>query len=365
MEKTIKSGSLCACGGALTIAWGGGIGFDGYILRCGEDIKHNDIKSKRGFPMPIKGLSERRRLPRLGKIHLGLKRKNDKGVEYPVAVDYFVCPPEVQAIFGDKPKELRILIPVENEEAWCSQYYRAYSRTRGLVCKGDGNIANRLMIGDQMAWKDEGGKVEMREVACEGKACTDYQGKKCKEVMNLQFLLPEVPGMGIWQIDTGSINSILNINDAAELLRALHGRIAMLPLLLTIEPRDIKVPDTGKKKTVFVMNLRTKETLAQMYHQALKSPSQLFIAQAGELPLDIDLPVPDDERPDLILPEEQAPSEIVEGEVVTSQESDEEPLSSAQAIEQEPHQAHQEAADGPSEEKVDPSPCGKKLAISC
>ena len=31
----------------------------------------------------------------------------------------------------------------------------------------------------------------------------------------------------------------------------------------------------------------------------------------------------------------------------------------------EAHQAHQEAADGPSEEKVDPSPCGKKLAISC
>ena len=40
----------------------------------------------------IKELSDVRRLPRLGKIHLGVKAKNEKGVEYPKAVDYFVVP---------------------------------------------------------------------------------------------------------------------------------------------------------------------------------------------------------------------------------------------------------------------------------
>ena len=43
--------------------------------------------------MPIKGLSEQRRLPRLGKIRLGVKKKNQKGIEYPASTDYFVCPP--------------------------------------------------------------------------------------------------------------------------------------------------------------------------------------------------------------------------------------------------------------------------------
>ncbi|GAI11540.1 unnamed protein product, partial [marine sediment metagenome] len=98
--------------------------------------------------MPIKGLSEQKRLPRLGKIHLGVKvTKNKKGEEcapYPRATDYFVCPDEVRAVYGDKPQKLHIIIPVEDEEMWANQYYRQYSRTRGLVCKGDGETCRRM-----------------------------------------------------------------------------------------------------------------------------------------------------------------------------------------------------------------------------
>ena len=39
---------------------------------------------------PIKGLTEKRRLPRIGKIHLGIMAETKKGVPYPKAVDYFV-----------------------------------------------------------------------------------------------------------------------------------------------------------------------------------------------------------------------------------------------------------------------------------
>ena len=52
----------------------------------------------------IKGLSDKRRLPRLGKIRLGVKAISQKsGKEYPKETDYFVCPPEVQAVYGEKP----------------------------------------------------------------------------------------------------------------------------------------------------------------------------------------------------------------------------------------------------------------------
>ena len=47
--------------------------------------------------------------------------------------------------FGEKPKELRILIPVEDDEQWATQYYKAYNLTRGLVCKGDGETATRMV----------------------------------------------------------------------------------------------------------------------------------------------------------------------------------------------------------------------------
>ncbi len=238
--------------------------------------------------MPIKGLSEKRQLPRLGKIHLGV-RDETKG--YPKKTDYFVCPPEVQAVFGEQPKALRILIPVEDEEKFASQYYRCYSKTRGLICKGDGERADRLIDAKTGALADAGSKdVVWKEIECKGKDCPDYR-LKCKPIMNLQFLLPEVPGMGIWQVDTGSVNSIKQINSAIELVRALCGRIAMIPLLLTLEPKEAINPDTNKKQTIYCLNLRTNGKMGDMALAAGKSNVELLNGMLA-------LPVGDDERPD-------------------------------------------------------------------
>ena len=53
---------------------------------------------------PIKGISEIVRLPRLGKIRLGIKEEGADGKLYPTPTDYFVCPDEVKKVFGEKPK---------------------------------------------------------------------------------------------------------------------------------------------------------------------------------------------------------------------------------------------------------------------
>nr|MBC8477840.1 hypothetical protein [Dehalococcoidia bacterium] len=63
---------------------------------------------------PIKGISEIVRLPRLGKIRLGLREDTGKGSIYPLPTDYFVCPEEVKRVFGEKPRELRIMFPTED-----------------------------------------------------------------------------------------------------------------------------------------------------------------------------------------------------------------------------------------------------------
>src|SRR3990170_3553412 len=91
--------------------------------------------------MAIKGVSEIIRLPRLGKIRLGVRRENEEGISYPVPTEYFVCPDEVKKVFGDKPKELRIMFPTEDLRQWASQYLRCYSASRGLICRGDGEMA--------------------------------------------------------------------------------------------------------------------------------------------------------------------------------------------------------------------------------
>jgi len=240
--------------------------------------------------MPIKDLSESVRLPRLGKIHLGIKAKNAKGVEYPQKVDHFVLPKDhsdytkMVELFGEEPKELRILIPVEDEEQWATQYYKAYNLTYGLVCKGDGEFAMRMVdqaTGDLPVAK-KAGTVKLQEMPCAGRDCPDYQAKKCHEVMNLKFIIPEVPGLGVWQIDTGSKNSILNINSCARIIKRAFGRVSLIPLRLTFEPIEVNNPEDGKRQTVYVLNLRTDVTMAQLADQA-REQSKMFMLEAPDL----------------------------------------------------------------------------------
>jgi len=257
--------------------------------------------------MPIKGLSETRRLPRLGKIHIGIKKTKvveGREVTFPSAVDYFVFPvenplhDELVRIFGEKPRELRILIPVEEEERWCSQYYRAYSQTRGLICKGDGDTALRMVDAHTGALVEhDTTEIVLKEVRCLGRDCPDYE-RSCREIMNLQFLLPEIPGLGIWQIDTSSINSIRNINSAADLVRRVYGRVSMIPLILAIEPREVQDGE-GRKRTVHVLNLRTNRTLLEMMETVAKPTPEMISTK------DTELPVPDDETPEMVIPQAQ------------------------------------------------------------
>ena len=227
--------------------------------------------------MPIEGLSQVKRLPRLGKIKMGVKVKSDKGIEHPQKTDYFVCPPEVQAIYGQKPKVLDILIPVEDEEKWAPQYYKLYSRTQGLVCKGDGCNASRLI---DTATGDRAHKTTTQAIRkdweCAAHKCPDYISKDgCKEVMSLMFILYKVPGMGVWQIDTSSVNSIININSCADYIRAVFGKISWIPLQLTIEPKEVQNPESGKRQTVYVLNLRNNMVLLDMVETTKKFQAQL------------------------------------------------------------------------------------------
>ena len=253
---------------------------------------------------PIKNLTERRRLPRLGRIRIGEKveSKTKPGVFYPHAVEYFVLPPEVAKVYKEeKPKSLDIMFPVDDEGTFASQFYRAYSQTRGLVCKGDGETASRLIDVATKTGETETGvvtgeiakhtakEVEWIEgIICPGHDCPYYKAKQCREIMNLQFLLPEVPGLGVWQLDTSSYNSILNINSALALVRAIFGTVQGVPLLLTVEPMEVS-PD-GKKKTVHVLNLRTKVTLRGLAEARRKGLQSL------------QLPPSDEEMPELLYP---------------------------------------------------------------
>lgn len=253
--------------------------------------------------MPIEGLTDQRRVPRLGKIHLGVKVTNDKGIEYPKAVDYFVCPPEVIAVYGVKPTTLDVVFPSDDTERIAPAYYKAYGRSRGLIAKGDGVTRRHLVrvdeesgeITEDLARRDAK-KVAWVEGPCLGRACPYYEKRECKEVMSLQFLLPRVPGLGVYQIDTSSYNSIVDILSTIDLVRALVGRISGVPLQLTLEPREV-TPEGQKKKTVHTLHLRRPDKTILELGRASQGPMYALLEPPEEEEAPVGLfPTPEEQK---------------------------------------------------------------------
>jgi len=189
----------------------------------------------------ITGLSDRRRLPRLGTIRLGVKVRSERtGNEFPREVDYFVCPEEVRAVYGNQPKELEVMLPLNTIEEVFPQSYKFYGSSRGLKCQGNGE---RALCVDEATG-------EMIERDC---PCDMLDEGKCKQTGILMVMIPKVSVGGVYQIRTSSYNSIVDVNSGLDYVSALIGRFAMVPLKLRRVP--IETHHDGKKQTHFTLNL--------------------------------------------------------------------------------------------------------------
>jgi len=122
------------------------------------------------------------------------------------------------------------------------------------------------------------------EMTCNPADCPEY-GARCRRVMNLMFMLPDVPGLGVWEIDTSSFYSIREINSTLEVIRNLtrrpelpEGRIAFIPLTLTLGPIEVNPPGTGKK-TVYIMHIKSDVKLADIIKKALLPPGRVVVPE--------------------------------------------------------------------------------------
>jgi len=199
----------------------------------------------------IEGLSAIRRLPRLGKIRLGVKKVSAKtGKEYPSETDYFVCPAEVRKVCGDKPKELNIAFPMNDPEVIFPQCYKWYGSSKGLKCRGDGVNALRL--------NEETG--EMEEQKC---PCDLLESGKCKQRASLVFMIPDVAIGGVYQCDLSSYHSIVDINSGIDYARALlNEQIAFVPFKLKRVPKETH--NEGKKQIHYTLQLELDVTAKQL-----------------------------------------------------------------------------------------------------
>jgi hypothetical protein len=248
----------------------------------------------------IKGISDKRRLPRLGKIRLGIKKVSKKtGKEYPAEAPHFVCPPEVKRVYGEKPTELDIVFPVENPEVFFPQSYKAYGSDQRLKCKGDGETAIRL--------NPETGELEERDCPCEW-----LEENKCSLRGHLMVLLPRVSMGGVYQIDTGSYNNIVNINSYIDYLKALVGRVSLIPLKLRRVEQVVNSPE-GKARKHYLLQLELPADF-QMVAKMRQEKNYIPPAQQFEL----EAPKEEGPEPDtpIELVEEEEIEKVIEGEVV-------------------------------------------------
>jgi hypothetical protein len=262
--------------------------------------------------MAIKGLSEIRRLPRLGKIRLGIKKKTAAGKEYPSEVDYFILDPqtpselenqkildEFTGLYGENPKSIKIMFPVANPEVYFPQFYKRYGSSASLKCKGDGIEASCGVDAFTEGLERIGtNELGLPRVKCSGKECLYYKKKECTEVGVLQILLPELPGAGVWQITTGSFHSIVNLNSCIDYIATVCGRAHMIPL--TLERRAQEITYEGKKSKHYILHINMDFKLADLQRFAMIEPTKMLL----------ELPLPESEKEDILFGQ-NAPIDIV------------------------------------------------------
>ena len=239
----------------------------------GEALKTQDARISTFIPFHrIKGLSDRRRVPVIGRIKLGV-RVNGKDGLYPKETPYFVVPSEVEHVYGPKPTELDIIFVSDEETKMFPQALKLYGENQLLKCIGNGEQASRL--NERFKWEPR---------AC---TCEFYDQRKCRARANLMVMLPKVGSGGLYQIDTGNQDSIPNINSYLEFLYMTFGRIANIPLKLRRVPLTRR--RENRSETHYPLVLRYEGTLEESRQLKQETATVLKKLKSIEIqdPLDI------------------------------------------------------------------------------
>lgn len=241
----------------------------------------------------------RYRFPRLGKLHLGVKKqmqkKNQKGetytVEYPDKTDYIVLPElllndqdfraalEAMGQDPDKPRIIPIRLVSNNIQDNVRSSLDYYGANRGLKCRSyDGRVKSCV----------DATTGEMVTGECTNVKCPIFIKGDCQVITRLRFFLPDARGVGVWQIDTRSANNRANIPCEMKTIKAAtRGVLKGIDFLLCLEPEQKLIPVVKQGKvehnpdgtvktmntTVYLLHLRTDLTLRKLEEAARAAQS--------------------------------------------------------------------------------------------
>jgi len=230
-----------------------------------EHIPIRDVTPRRmGIKNLLSGLAER------GKIKIGNKGETRKGsngdYQLPQKLDHFLITTTARGadgnflrdvglhnMLGDKPVEIPVVLLYDDIDLNFQTRYCAYVG-RTAWCSGDGEQAERIREG--------GGRVIV-PCTCERVEQTYKGPDKCKPNGKLSVIIQgaEVVG-GVWAFRTTSFHTIRGILSSLALIqRITGGPLAGIPLMMTMAPRTVSDPTTGKNQTVYIVSLEFRGTM--------------------------------------------------------------------------------------------------------
>lgn len=222
--------------------------------------------------------------------------------------------------------------PFRSAEDNYSMDYEMWGRS-GLHRRCDGVTAQTFSVDERT------GEITTLEVNC---ICKAQDEMECDTVTRLRFILPETPGIGVWELSTKSKFALFELHDILEFLgEHFDGQMNRLPLRLAYIPKQIGYYDEKKgrrsktTKRVPTINLQMPfGQIAQRLGVELTPgmPAAYELEAPSELPAQttegvastepqVDMPAPPAEEPT------PSADEVVEGETV-----EEEPVTEEEAV---------------------------------
>jgi hypothetical protein len=234
--------------------------------------EHNEPVGKLAT-QPIRGIKGI--IPQLcecGKIKIGRKGKmttSRKGTHFrpPEKLDHFIVTTmqktkdddlvedtEVMQVLGDNCTEIPVMLLYDDPELNFVTSL-AYYDSAACQCRGNGEIAVT---------------ADGKQITCDPEACPHATAGKCKPNGVLQVVLRDAPRVGgVWKFRTTGWNSIRNLMSSIEFIRDLTGgRLAGLPLMLTLQPKTTLIPGTKTTTTIYMVNMEYRGTMAELMNTA-------------------------------------------------------------------------------------------------
>lgn len=188
----------------------------------------------------------------LGRIRTGYKATSKNGKEYPAKLETFRLTSGSRAYldaaaslyggtvesWGDAPdegmwqlvtesSELRVLIPRDLRTV-----SQAYELWQGGTCER----------------RCDGTREQLTDGPCICASIEDPEAERCDPVTRISIMLPDLPGLGVWRLDSGGWNAATSLPATIELLRQLSTQ-PWIPAILRLEQRSKKVREGGKVVT--------------------------------------------------------------------------------------------------------------------